>query len=185
LAYELTTEEPDIFMNIDRTKDLLKKYHEECFRWATYCCSGNQTVSRDIMQNVYLKVLEGNAIYRENSDASFRTWIFSVIKFTCLDYFRSENKYQLNAEIPVADYNSSEDESEPVNSESGELLKEMLKQLSPKQNEVLRLVFYHNLTIEEASGVMGVSVGTSRTHYERGKTNLKKLIESQDLKIKS
>jgi len=172
-------------MNIDKTKNLLKKYHEECFRWATYCCSGNQTVSRDIMQNVYLKVLEGEATYRENSDASFRTWIFSVIKFTCLDYFRSEKKYQLDTELPVADFNDPEDENQTNENDRGKLLKDMLKKLSPKQNEVLRLVFYHNLTIEEASGVMGVSVGTSRTHYERGKANLKKMIESQDLKTKS
>lgn len=165
-------------MNIDRTKDLLKKHHKECFRWATYCCSGNQTVSHDIMQNVYLKVLEGKATYRENSEASFRTWIFSVIKFTCLDYFRSENRYQLNEELAEKEYESPEVEREPENRERGKLLKEMLKQLSPKQNEVLRLVFYHNLTIEEASEIMGVSVGTSRTHYERGKAKLKKLIES-------
>lgn len=172
-------------MNIDRTKDLLKKYHEECFRWATYCCSGNRTVSHDVMQNVYLKVLEGKATYRENSDASFRTWIFSVIKFTCLDYFRSENKYLLNSELPVSGYNVQQDENEPDENERGKLLKDMLKKLSPKQNEVMRLVFYHNLTIEEASEIMGVTVGTSRTHYERGKANLKKLIESQDLEIRS
>jgi len=120
-----------------------------------------------------------------NSDASFRTWIFSVIKFTCLDYFRSENRYQLDKGLSVGDFDSQEDESEPENKERDVLLKEMLKQLSPKQNEVLRLVFYHNLTIEEVSGVMGVTVGTSRIHYERGKAKLRKMIESQDLKIKS
>jgi RNA polymerase sigma-70 factor (ECF subfamily) len=49
-----------------------------------------------------------------------------------------------------------------------------LNQLSPQQNQILHLVFYQNLTIEEASEIMKIQIGTARTHYERGKRQLKK-----------
>jgi DNA-directed RNA polymerase specialized sigma24 family protein len=37
---------------------------------------------------------------------------------------------------------------------------------------VLQLVFYHGMTIEEAAEVMHISLGSARTHYDRGKKAL-------------
>ncbi len=45
--------------------------------------------------------------------------------------------------------------------------------------EVLHLVFYQGLTLEESAAVVGISAGSARTHYERGKARLRELLAEE------
>ena len=60
-------------------------------------------------------------------------------------------------------------------------LRSALAALSQRQSQVLHLVFYQELSLAEAAQVMHVSLGSARTHYDRGKRRLRELIENQEI----
>ena len=44
----------------------------------------------------------------------------------------------------------------------------------------MHLIFYQDLTIEETSATLGISIGSARTHYERGKKRLRRELERME-----
>ena len=158
-------------------KRQLERVHADCFGWAMACCGRDRDDAEEVLQTVYLKVLDGRARY--DGGSSFRTWIFGVIRRTAASERRKAwlRGLLLNREagslmpaVPAAP------DAEAERNSRCHSLRHSLARLAARQREVLQLVFYHDLTVEEAAAVMGVSVGSARTHYARGKAHLAVLL---------
>jgi len=161
----------------------LERHHEASFGWALACASWNRAEAEEVIQVAYLKVLEGRA--RFGGKSSFRTWLFGVIRRTAAERrrrarLRSLALARIGTEVsPLAD--DSPERTAASQRERGRLVA-ALSQLSARQREALHLVFYGDLTIERAAEVMGVSLGSARTHYARGKQRLRALLDEAELR---
>lgn len=153
----------------------LVRHHAESFGWALHCCARDRAEAEDVLQTAYLKVLEGRARY--DGRAAFKTWLFSVIRRTAADmrrrhWLRRIGLARYAGEVEVQSSASDIPET-PAVSVASSLFAAALARLPARQREVLHLVFYQNMSIQEAAGVMGVGLGSARTHYERGKARLR------------
>jgi RNA polymerase sigma factor (sigma-70 family) len=158
-------------MELDELKAELEELHTASFRWALSCCRWNSQEAEDVLQNTYLKVLQGKA--RFDGKSTLKTWLFSVIRRTAAQ----QQRHTLLRSALLLRFFSEQRRDPPVGDGRLTPLKEALASLTARQRQVLELVFYQGMTIEQAAAILDVSLGTARTHYERGKKLLRQKLQ--------
>lgn len=172
-------------MNRDEIEAKLALLHPDAFAWAIRCTSGDREGAGDALHAAYERILTGRARFEGRS--SFRTWLFGVVRRTALEE-RRRSWLRLTRLRRWFDGGGGGDADPPadagrtlVERETSARLEHALSRLSVRQRDVLHLVFYQELTVEEAAGVLGTKVGTARTHYERGKARLRALLQGEEM----
>ena len=164
-------------MEIAELKAELEKLHRASFGWALSCCRHNHSEAEEVLQMVYLKILQGKACYR--GECKLQTWLFAVIRKTAISERRKHVVRMLKS---IAVSNSTSDAQPEVNLERSEMQQrfhQALAGLPMRQRETLHLVFYQDLSLSEAAEVMNISVGSARRHYERGKKRLREALDRE------
>ena len=160
----------------------LEELHPDMFRWALSCCNFNKEDAEDVLQLSYMKILDGSIQY--NGGADLKAWLFAIIRYTAKAKSKRnairlrllkkwfQNKKEQNIQ------NKSQ-EGRVIEKENSDNILMAIAKLPKRQKEILELVFYHDMTIQEASKIMRVTLGTARKHYERAKNKLShKLMEN-------
>src|ERR1700730_10691414 len=143
-------------MDISELEAQLERLHGASFGWALSCCRRDHAEAEEVLQTVYLKILEGKARYR--GEASLRTWLFAVIRKTAASEHRKSLVRRLRLiggpdqsidrnpleEAPAAAFERSEVQKR---------FQRALESLPARQREALHLVFYEDLSLREAADV--------------------------------
>ena len=153
----------------------LESLHGAGFGWALICCRWNRDEAEEVLQTTYAKVIEGRAHFAGRS--STKTWLFGVIRRTALERRRQRTvrNFALGRWLGGRPDPAPAATPESLASRSQEVgrLRTALADLPRRQREVISLVFYADSTVEEAAGVLGISLGSARTHYHRAKLALR------------
>lgn len=164
-------------MEISELKTKLERLHPASFGWALSCCRHNHAEAEEVLQTVYLKILQGKACYR--GESKLQTWLFAVIRKTAISERRKHILRTLKAmTIPERDAVAQPERTLEC-SEMRARFSEALARLPVRQRETLHLVFYQDLSLSEAADVMNISVGSARRHYERGKKRLRETLDRE------
>ena len=163
--------------------DALTEFHQHSYHWALTCCQQRESEALDVLQEAYVLVLGDHVTYSEES--SLKTWFFGVIKNIAfqngrrvrrrLKILQSAFTRSLTDHTHILSSNlSNRPDHQLLYQEMQSHVEQALKHLSGGQKRIIHLVFYQGLTLEESAQVLGLSVGTVRTHYARAKAKLSK-----------
>jgi RNA polymerase sigma-70 factor, ECF subfamily len=127
---------------------------------------GDEDVSRQVMQEVWVKVLRGIGKLREPK--SFAAWAYRIAHVAAVDHMRDE---YARATQPMDEETEIADDSPDmaISIDDAEQVHMALGKLSLRHREVLTLFFLEDLSLGEIAAMLEVSEGTvkSRLHYAK------------------
>lgn len=165
------------------SRKALEALHHELYGWALSRCGYDEAGASDLMQQAYVEVLSGRA--RFDNKSSLKTFLFGIVQNLAYSRFR---RMALRLRL-IRAYEQTgtncEDESTELDDSEHALIWKAVQSLPQRQRDITELVFCRDMTIEEASQVMGISVGTGRVHYDRAKKALASVLhELKEMKPK-
>src|SRR6266700_168962 len=131
--------------------------------------TGNRTLSEDLVQEVFLRILKYRQSYRPGTP--FRAWIYQIARNARIDHFRkfpAERAFEPEMLPAVIPSDSAQEQQET------ELLHRALSRLPEDKREILLLCRFQELKYEEIAELLGCELNTVRTRIHRALKELRK-----------
>ena len=129
--------------------------------------------AEELMIDTFAQIVAGPTLFSERS--SFKTWLFSVGRnLTLMRLRRLSREFAIDDEDMIA----SEDlEFDILKNERNRQLYSALEKLKPQYREILILIYFENMTHEEAGRVMHKNRKQIYNLVQRGQKALKEQLE--------
>lgn len=153
-------------------EDLYKANYTKVFRLCQGYTNGNEALSKDLAQEVFIKVWENLASFR--NEASISTWIYRITVNCCLLQLRKKNP------VSIENHLSHLEHKEPNDTDHREgLLKQMYQCISKlkTENKSIILLELEGVPQREIADIMGLSHEAIRVRIHRIKNELTKCVK--------
>jgi RNA polymerase sigma factor (sigma-70 family) len=128
--------------------------------------------ARDIVQQVFIKVLEELDKYRVTH---FKAWLYTIVRNQCLMKLRQSA--QQTVSFPENFEGESTEENDHTtwqeNEQTAEKLQEALAALNTEQRNCITLFYLEKLSYQQITERTGYSYQEVKSHLQNGKRNLK------------
>ena len=157
------------------SRQALAAQHDAAYAWALSLTGYDAAAAADVMQQSYLVIVEGRA--RFDARASLKTWLFGVVR----NVARRSRRFERRQLALISRF-----AAEPLDAATGNggemhgAVHAALTGLPRRQRDVLELVIYSEFTLEECAEVLGISLGSARTHYHRAKSAVRARLDAAD-----
>ena len=148
-----------------------------------YSKVGDTTISDDIFQDTFIKVIKTLKTNAYNEEGKFLPWLMRIAHNQTIDFFRKNKKMPMQRETEeYSIFNFMSDSAQNIEGKLIEFqvekdLKRLVESLPEDQREVLKMRFYDDLSFKEIADITGVSINTALGRMRYAVINLRKLIE--------
>ncbi|MDA0986068.1 MAG: RNA polymerase sigma factor [Bacteroidetes bacterium] len=158
--------------------EFFNKYKSKAFALLRSICKNNFD-AEEALQDVFMKIYDYSSTFKGTSKVS--TWLYTITYRTGLSYVANRKR---NKTEPIDEFieNNIKNDSEQKDFIKNELLLKLVDELSEKQNIVLTLFYFNDLTIEEISQTLNISESDVKTTLHRARISLYNMIEEKNLR---
>ena len=157
---------------------LYKKYGKKIFQFI-YWRTENKEVSKDLLQEVFLKAWKNIAFYQEKN-FSIRAWLYKIARNTVIDYYRTKRpEISLEEKIEIVQAGSDIVKKAKISLEK-ERLKKAINLLPEVQKEVIILKFIEELSNKEISKILKKSETAIRIIQYRALKKLREILKENE-----
>ena len=141
---------------------------------------GNAADADEVVQDAFLKVWVLAAKWDRDGGAKFSTWFYRVVLNASLDRCRRKTMTSLDdVDDPLDDAPSSYDAVAKRQRQT--IIVAAMDQLSAKQREALTLFYFGEMTAQQASQILDISLSAFEALLFRGKVALKETLRRQGI----
>jgi len=168
--------------------ELVEIYLKQVFNFA-FRLIGSKRDSEDITQEVFLKIWKN--LKKFDFDKSFKTWLFSIARNTCIDYLRKrkdipmsffDDEYEGNFIQDNLETDEPNSEEVIVFEENKKLIEDALKELSFVQKEIIIMKYVNELSLSEVAEIMNMPRETVKSHHRRGLLKMRHFLNAPKFK---
>ncbi|GHA15836.1 RNA polymerase sigma factor [Arenicella chitinivorans] len=136
----------------------------------------NEALADDLTQDTFIQAFK--ELHRFRKEAKFSSWLYRIGYNVFLQYVR---KKQLDTQSIDDDPYIANQVADPRQGDETSALHQkvakLLSMLEPERRSVLHLFLHRQNTQQEISDIMGIPLGTVKTHINRGRSALQQSLQ--------
>ena len=157
---------------------LYARHHVRVFRFVIRLVR-DESAAEDLISEVFLDVWRQADKFEGRAAVS--TWILSIARFKALSALRrGEEKLDDETAAAIEDH-ADDPEVTLAKKDKGAVLRQCLTKLSTEHREIIDLVYYHEKSVEEVAGIVGIPEATVKTRMFYARKRLSELLKEQGI----
>ena len=165
---------------------LLERYKSKIFT-SIYMRVKDEYIAEDIFQETFIKVINTIKTGGYIEEGKFLPWVIRIAYNMVIDYFRKERRAPIvvNQEgydiFEVINFSDEDAEKKMVKKQIDVDLKKLIQQLPDDQKEVLIMRHFCEMSFKDIAEITDVSINTALGRMRYALSNLRRLIEENNL----